>query len=558
MSGIPAAPDARRRCRAGSAPVLLPPDAGLAVSAVTVTPDLIGIAARGERPTASCPHCGASSDRVHSRYIRTAADPPRQGRRVALRLTVRRFRCHTPGGDRASYCERFPGLLAPNARTTGRLTGAHRLIGFAPGGEPGARRAARRARPAGPDSLLRRARDTPLPARPAPRVLGADDAASRRGQNSGTIPVGLGRRCAIDLLPDRTADTLADWLRRRPGVTAISRDRASASAEGARGATPAATQVADRLPLPVNVRGAVEQVFARHPAAVRAAPAAGIDAVPTPPALAPEPPADRKVRASEGRRPWRRERYEQARRRREAGASLREVARALRMSRGALQRFLRTGHVPDRRPGRAGPSRLDPFRARLDRRVAGGCRGAKELFRELSGLGYAGGPDRARRAPHKRIGTDGRRRPRRATPGPLPGVAPRAEVPPPRRLSFAVIRRAGERGEAGQRLVERPRAAGAGVGAAVALAEELAALVRGRSAAGLEGWLGRAAASGLPELGTWARGIRQDEAAVRAGLTEAWSQGPVEGRVGRLTLIKRSMYGRAGLDLLKARALSAG
>jgi transposase len=541
-----------------SGPTLLPPEAGLVVSSVAITPDLIAIAAQCERPAAPCPCCGALSHRVHSRYVRTIADLPWQGRRVVLRLTARRFRCSAARCPRAIFCERFPAALAPHARTTARLTEVHRLIGFALGGEPGARLCQPLAVPTSPDTLLRRVKATPLPEQPAPRVLGVDDFAFRRGHHYGTILVDLERRRVIDLLPDRTADTLADWLRGRPGVTVISRDRASAYAQAAQAAAPTATQVADRFHLLANVREAVEQVLARHPAALREALTAGTAAPPSSPATVPEPVPDLNRQASEGRRQRRQERYEQAQRMHQEGLSQRAIARALQMSRGVLRRFLRTGHVPDWRPGRTGRSQLDPFRAQLDQRIGAGCRNAQELFRELRGLGYAGGYDQVRRALHKRARTDGRQRPRLAASGPLPLAAHVVEVPSPRRLSFLVMRKVDQRGADGQSQVEQLRAGAAPLGAAVSLAEEFAALVRSRSAAGLADWLARAEASGLPEFLTLARGMRQDEAAVRAGLTEVWSQGQVEGRVGRLKLVKRQMFGRAGFDLLKARVLNTG
>jgi transposase len=73
----------------------------------------------------------------------------------------------------------------------------------------------------------------------------------------------------------------------------------------------------------------------------------------------------------------------------------------------------------------------------------------------------------------------------------------------------------------------------------------------------LTGWLSRAEESSVPELRTFARGLRQDEAAGRAGIGLPWSNGPVEGHVNRLKVIKRSMYGRARFDLLRARVLAA-
>src|SRR5439155_14085648 len=106
--------------------------------------------------------------------------------------------------------------------------------------------------------------------------------------------------------------------------------------------------------------------------------------------------------------------------------------------------------------------------------------------------------------------------------------------------------------------VDRLRAAGGAVQTAIELTERFGELVRGRMAPELSVWLARADASGLAEFRGLVRSIRQDEAAVRAGLSEVWSNGPVEGRIGRLKLIKRSMYGRAGFALLKSRVLNTG
>jgi transposase len=71
-------------------------------------------------------------------------------------------------------------------------------------------------------------------------------------------------------------------------------------------------------------------------------------------------------------------------------------------------------------------------------------------------------------------------------------------------------------------------------------------------------WLAKAEGSPCAELRSFAAGLRSDEAAVAAALTEPWSNGPVEGHVNRLKAIKRQMYGRAGLPLLRARVRRAG
>ena len=87
------------------------------------------------------------------------------------------------------------------------------------------------------------------------------------------------------------------------------------------------------------------------------------------------------------------------------------------------------------------------------------------------------------------------------------------------------------------------------------LTQALTELVRGRKVEMLESWLTTAQASGVPELRSLANGIERDKAAVTAGLTLPWSQGPVEGHVNRLKLIKRQMFGRAKIDLLRQRVI---
>ena len=73
----------------------------------------------------------------------------------------------------------------------------------------------------------------------------------------------------------------------------------------------------------------------------------------------------------------------------------------------------------------------------------------------------------------------------------------------------------------------------------------------------LEAWLRDARACGAPAVETFAAGLEQDGAAVRAALTTHWSSGQAEGQITRLKLLKRQMYGRAGFDLLRRRALLA-
>lgn len=138
--------------------------------------------------------------------------------------------------------ERLPQVAERYARQTCRLNEALTLIGFALGGEAGARAAVKLGLRVSPDTLLNRigqtaARDqteTPV------RVLGVDDFAFRRGHRYGTILVDLERRQPIDLLPERAAATLEQWLKKHAGIEVVSRDRSATYAEGISKGTPEA------------------------------------------------------------------------------------------------------------------------------------------------------------------------------------------------------------------------------------------------------------------------------------------------------------------------------
>ncbi|MBO0779692.1 MAG: transposase [Ktedonobacteraceae bacterium] len=114
------------------------------------------------------------------------------------------------------------------------------------------------------DTLLRLLRRSPLPPAPVPQILGIDDWSLRRGHTYGTILVDLERRRPVDLLPDREAQTLANWLRNHPGVQIASRDRGGTYAQGVREGAPGAIQVADRFHLLKNLGEAVQDLLTRY------------------------------------------------------------------------------------------------------------------------------------------------------------------------------------------------------------------------------------------------------------------------------------------------------
>src|SRR5215210_4513088 len=248
---------------------LLPLEHGLHLEDVTIGPDQIVATVVATSPRGTCPVCGTWSEAVHSLYRRTIADLPWGRQTVRLHLRVRKFFCRQPTCTRRVFTERLPRVVAPYARRTKRLTEVVRLLAFALGGEPGARIVGRLGMATSPATLLRLIRRTAVVEAPTPRALGVDDWAQRKRHTYGTILVDLEQHQVIDLLPDRTADTLAAWLHDRSGVEIISRDRSRAYADGAARGAPDAVQVADRFHLAKNLGETVAQVLERHRADLR-------------------------------------------------------------------------------------------------------------------------------------------------------------------------------------------------------------------------------------------------------------------------------------------------
>ena len=354
------------------------------------------------------------------------------------------------------------------------------------------------------------------------------------------------------------------------------------SHDGARQGAPQAIQVADRWHLLANMREAVERVLTREQASVRAATAVlrpspvrdGIastegretdERAVVPPAAGRPPrvvPTYTRVQEEQqARRARRQARYEEVLALHRQGLGQRAIARTLGVGRHTIRTFLRTGAFPERRARTASVTILTPFEPYLRKRWDAGCQHVPTLWEELRARGFTGSIRTVRghvarwRAEPARRGPQPKHPLRKRAPTPAPPAVRTFSV---RQATWLMLRQpVGLDAEEQAYLGELLRLC-APAATACHLAQAFFALVRDRDAAALGGWLDEAEQSDLPEMGGFAGGIRRDRAAVDTGLTLDWSQGQTEGFVNKLKTLKRQMFGRAGLNLLRERMLDGG
>jgi transposase len=527
---------------------VLPTPKLLDLTGIRATENAITLDARTSSRVARCPECGKKSARVHSCYTRMLADLPWQGIPVTMYLRVRRFFCDHKACNRVIFAERLPGLAAHYGRRTERLESWFTHVSFSLGGEPGSRLLKDLGVVVSGDTLLNHIRSMRLPSHETPRILSVDDFAFRRGTRYGTVLVDLELHALVDVLPDRSADTFARWLGEHPGVEVVSRDRGGEYAEAARRGAPHAVQVADRFHLLKNLRDVVSRVFRQH--------AEVLDLVP--------PPTDHLQRftnlrldrdaSKERTRKQAQELFESIHALSKKGMKNAQISRTLGIHRHTVEKYLAFKTPPHRRHFTKKVSALAPYEDYILGRWEQGCRNATRIWREISEQGYPGAYQNV-----VRITRYLKEQERLAKPIP--------DRPPGISASHAagiLVKRSENRSEEETRTLNRLKTVHRTTERCCTLFEYFAGMLRDkeeRSAEQMRGrleeWIGEAKASGVAELKAFAVKLLQDTEAVVAAMVLPYSQGQTEGKINKLKLVKRSMYGRGKFDLLRQRMLYA-
>lgn len=526
---------------------------GMQVSQIQITENGIVVDVVATSPTSHCPLCSETSESIHCHYRRTLRDVPCAGRRVQLFLTVRKFSCRNPLCQRKVFAERIPTFVEPWARMTVRYCQQITAIGLATCGKGGARLAARLGIQTTRQTMLRRIMDLPDLPSASIIILGIDDFSFRRGYRFGTILVNLESHRVVDLLPDRQAETSAQWMRQHPDISVVSRDRGSEYASAASQGAPQAVQCADRFHIVKNLTEATQLLLARCQAEIIAANKAEepcprestTQVIPIEEWRPKEPAQVEKARLA--RRSGRYARYQQVVELGKQGMSAKDIARRLGLSDRTVRRWLDAGTFPEAKKRRKRQSCFDDFAPYVLKRWQDGERAESTLSREIREQGYTG----SERTIYRYLET-------------LKQAEIRASSSPHRLQHFSAntavwlfVRPPKTLDEIEQEDLAAYCQASPTLKRVYGLIQDFLRMVHKREGERLDVWLTQVAESNLPELQQFAHGVELDKAAVKAGLTWPINNGMVEGHVTKLKLIKRQGYGKAGFPLLRKRVLHA-
>jgi transposase len=395
-----------------------------------------------------------------------------------------------------------------------------------------------------------------------PRVVGVDDWAKRKGTAYGTILVDLERHQVIDLLPDRTAETVEQWLKEHPGIEVVTRDRSTEYARGVTNGAPQAQQVADRWHLLLNLRQMLERLVSQLYQRLKLLPV--IKAVSGEEKIGPKREPFRRTESeravSQASRAKRLARYQEIQQRKQSGQNIRQIALAMKLTRITVRLYYYAEEFPERNARRPLPSILDPFLPYLEQRLQEGCENASQLWREIQEKGYPGTRRQVSRwvQIHRTKPSPSSRKDMLTTSS-KPPVAETVPVnndplPSTKQLAWLLVLTPDALSTEEKAILQRIQQ-DAEVETVYRLAQQFGNLIRQHQSDQLDLWLEACAQSGVGNLQTFAEGIRRDYEAVSACLKTSYSNGQTEGQVNRLKCLKRQMYGRANLDLLRIRLL---
>ncbi len=563
--------------------------------------DRIILYASSSSQAAECPYCSQKSDKVHSRYMRTLCDMPAFGKEIRLCFHARKFFCLNAGCRKKTFAEQPGNEIFRYRRRTRRCEVCVHRHGLSMSSLQCSRLLKGMGINVSGATVLRDLHRLDIPDSSGVRRIGIDDWAFRKGTDYGSLIVDLSDRRPIDMLPGRSGRDFSEWLSGHRSVWLLSRDRATSYSAAAASCGFPVTEIADRFHMMKNLGACIsETVTARYKEIcgalgeevsysgqpfksggekrmeyarqrineVKRLEAEGKSVQDTVELLGMAAKTVRKYRkmdagaeleATPKKKVYVYEaKFNEVKRLQREGAGVEETASVLGMTRRTVEKYrgLDSFPIPVHRTALG----LGAYTSYVEEQHARGV-SLNEIYRELSRKGC--GVGRVSFYYHFRYLPDGQRGYRPAAQkarmeeehknGSAVAVhEPLTGLPTARQMANVVMSSV---------LDKKLSGAETALMGAISRLDWLAELheaarsfrniLRSGCPSRLDTWIEKYRTSSVGSLRTFINGIRRDTAAVKNAVLFKESNGILEGYVNKLKTIKRSMYGRAKLDLLR-------
>ncbi|MDA7716901.1 ISL3 family transposase [bacterium] len=502
--------------------------------------DYVHIYLESKQKYCFCPKCNAASTKLHSYYSRTFKDLPMFGNKSTIFLRSRKLYCLNDNCQARIFTERFSEHFFPYKRSTSRLEKAALDLVIEAGGKPSERIAKILGFPISDTTLLRLIEKTKVPLQNTPRVLGVDDWAFKKRDRYGTVLVNLENRKIIDLLPDRKASTLSNWLAKHPEVEIISRDRYGKYIQGATQGAPNAIQVTDRWHLLKNLKEAIAKIMYREynrlsriPDPIKSSKLKELN-----PSLPKNKPIDTKSK----------QRFLEVKRMQKEGCSIRAIARNLNMHRQTVKKYFGLDELPRKvyKERNVIAYHFKYIKSRMEQEPDILL---TTLWKELKERGYTGAYSTLSEA----LLYYGIRIGKKAKQKNLPKN--KLYFFKPSKTAFLFLKDENKLSEMQQNLIQKLCVKSEELATTLTLTRIFKRMMKEKEEGNLDNWIESAIDSNVKEIQSFAMGLKSDYKAVKNAIALSWSNGPVEGNVNKLKTIKRQMYGRGSFQLLKKRLI---
>jgi transposase len=517
---------------------------GLLVQNIEQSDGVFHVYATSSSEEGTCPYCGHKSKKVHSRYVRVIHDLSILGHRVIIYLGVRKFFCHNHKCDKATFAEQPGTEVFRYRRRTCRCEVAVARQGISTSSNSASRLLSLLGIPVSSSTVLRDLHRLCPSSYEDVREIGVDDWAWRKGVTYGSIVIDLKEGRPIDLLGDRETDSFREWMQAHGQVELVSRDRSTDYSSAIAALDKPVTEVADKFHLVKNIYDRFGKLIAEHYDDYRRA-VRKIEEVEE---------AFHETAAGKTPKPQKTDSrdimFKEVKELQSKGFKPTTISKKLGIARQTAMKYCRMERLPARN------SKLRNPYYRYDKYVEQECakgRSMSSIFEEIKSQGFSGSLTPF--YDHYKYLSDGHRgyRPNRRKPATKNSPKDeRSELVPIKTLTAMVDK------AIRQKDMTEEETATLGILNTLGwfremynATEKFYAIITGSDTTELIRWMKKYWKTSIATLKTFILGIMKDYKAVRNTIKLNVTNGITEGYVNKLKAVKRLMYGRAGIELLK-------